>query len=208
MQKHVLIADAEIQKCIPDRKTPPDPWYRYCQGWQDFAGMGISVVCAYTSFDDRYRVFMEDNLPEFQQLCLASAERGVEFVGLNSKSFDDNLFRANGISFTTTYDLLIEARIAAGFSADWRSVPKGRTYSLDAIAFTNFGEGKSGDGAAAPKLYQDGKLGELADYCLSDVTLTKKIWDKRDRLLDPNDHQVLTLRPWSEEKTVIQPNLF
>lgn len=53
----------------------------------------------------------------------------------------------------------------------------GHRVHLDEAARNILGEGKSGDGAAAPMLYRAGRHRELVDYCLKDVELTARIWD-------------------------------
>lgn len=52
-----LIYDIEIAKAILGPKEKPMPGVEYCQGWTDYVGMGISVICAYDCAEDRYRVF-------------------------------------------------------------------------------------------------------------------------------------------------------
>jgi hypothetical protein len=47
-------------------------------------------------------------------------------------------------------------------------------YGLDAVSIANGVGGKSGNGALAPVLWQQGKRGAVIDYCLRDVMLTKK----------------------------------
>jgi len=39
------------------------------------------------------------------------------------------------------------------------------------------GERKTGDGLKALRLWKEGKLQELADYCLQDVKLTRDIYE-------------------------------
>lgn len=92
-----LVYDCEIAQCIPDKKINSNPDLKYCQGWKDFKGMGISVICAYASWDDSYHVYLEDNLGEFQKLV----NQADEIVGFNSLSFDDPLCTAHGLKIKT-----------------------------------------------------------------------------------------------------------
>jgi len=48
---------------------------------------------------------------------------------------------------------------------------------LDGLAEGTFGLHKSGTGAHAPVLYQEGKYAELFAYNLQDVRLTKKLFE-------------------------------
>jgi hypothetical protein len=187
-----IIYDCEIQKCIPG-KDGRVGGYNYCDGWQDFLNMGISCICAYDYMEDCYRIFFSDNMRDFQ--ILARSREHV--IGFNSVSFDDNLCRANGIiDFDTDYDLLCEVRIASGQPPHYiPNITRGG-YSLGAIAETNLGVSKSGSGELAPKLWQQGKIGAVVDYCLRDVQLTKRLFDmaQADQLVDPTNGQPLKLR--------------
>ena len=60
----MIVYDTEIVKAIRHRSEPVLPDIEYCQGWTDFAGMEISVLCAYEYRTGRYRVFLEDKLPD------------------------------------------------------------------------------------------------------------------------------------------------
>ncbi|GEM_PF-3080833 len=46
---NILIYDCEIIKCIPPKEGERDPSLRYCRGWRDFEGMGISLIGAWSS---------------------------------------------------------------------------------------------------------------------------------------------------------------
>ncbi|HEY9881550.1 MAG TPA: hypothetical protein V6D29_24060, partial [Leptolyngbyaceae cyanobacterium] len=61
-----LFYDTEIARCIPDR-WGKDSRYEYCEGWHDFAGMGVAVVCAHTSWQGP-EVFLNHQLDSFQRL--------------------------------------------------------------------------------------------------------------------------------------------
>lgn len=43
----ILIYDCEIIKCIPIRSEKRDPSLEYCAGWEDYDGMGISLIGAW-----------------------------------------------------------------------------------------------------------------------------------------------------------------
>ncbi len=46
------------------------------------------------------------------------------------------------------------------------------------MAQYNFGVKKSGKGVMAPLLYQRGHYGSLLDYCLHDVLMTRRLFEK------------------------------
>ena len=186
-QKKTVIYDCEIARCIPKGERSPD--LEYCQGWGDFKGMGISVICAYSSWDERYHIYLEDNLADFQILI----NQVDEVVGFNSFAFDDKLCAAHGLQVKTTYDLLCHIRVAAGMPSHY---VKGKTragYSLEQLAKANLGYGKSGKGDLAPELWQRGNRGAVIDYCLGDVSILRTLYEQRARLIDPTNGNILTL---------------
>lgn len=178
----MLIYDAEIARCIPDPMEERQPDLEYCEGWQDFRGMGISVVCAYVVEARRIRVFLEDNLAEFAELA-----RTDMVIGFNNSGFDDHLLRAFGIEFRQSYDLLAEIRaIADGSPTYVRGLTRaGRKLAQVCKANLSQVNQKSGDGELAPVLWQRGKRGQVIDYCISDVLLLAKLIAKLPRLIDP-----------------------
>jgi len=165
-----LIYDLEIKNAIPQRKEMPVHGLSYCKGWHDHAGMGISVLAAClfdtVSVTTRYRLFCDDNKDEFGALLLRPDLLLVTFNGL---AFDNPVIEACwniAVPETNSYDIAAEIRTCLG-----RSNLKG--YSLAALAENNLSwVGKSGSGADAPGLFQQGKLGALHSYALDDVAIT------------------------------------
>jgi hypothetical protein len=170
-----LIYDIEIIKAIPDRNASPAEGIQYCAGWHDHANMGISTICAYDYADGRYRVFCQDNFDQFMELCAAS-DLLVTFNGL---SFDDKVIAATigAMPNVRPYDLLVEVWAAHGLGPTFR-YPSHAGFGLDACCEANFGTRKSGNGALAPILWQQGKIAQVIDYCINDIKLTKQLFDR------------------------------
>lgn len=168
----MLVYDCEIEKAILGKNETPVEHVQYCQGWRDFDHMGISVIGAYDFNERRYRVFCKDNLDQFQNLV----NKHNIVAGFNSIAFDNQLCAANGILIPKekSYDLLVEIWKAAGLSPTFQ-YPSHMGFSLDAVCGVNLGYAKSGNGAAAPRHWQLGKIGTVIDYCLNDVRLTCEI---------------------------------
>lgn len=202
MPKPWLLYDTEIRE-IPYTGGEKEEGLIYCDGWRDYSNMTITVICTYSWLTDEYGIFMQDNLYEFQQLVY----QHEQIMGFNSIGFDDHVCKANGIDVTTTYDILCEFYRAAGLNAhpDWKMLKlrkddgdeeaeillsKYKGYRLEDICQANFGVGKSGNGQNAAKLWQQGKYGQIVNYCLRDVWLTKLLVDKRDCLISPVDRGV------------------
>ncbi len=183
----IVIYDAEIENAIQSKGEEPIPGIRYCKGWGDHEGMGISVVAAYV-WDEGYRVFMKDNFEAFKALAEAP---DTLLVGFNNRVFDDLLVeRCWGINIqpSRSWDLLRAIRVAKGMSP---AAVGGA--SLNALCEANFLPPKSGHGAFAPILWQKGKYGQVVDYCLGDVLRTKKMVElvRAGRLRDPESGKVL-----------------
>ena len=172
---NVIIYDLEIVRAIPNKDGSRLDGVEYCGGWHDHANMGISVLGLYDYAEDRYRVFCWDNKEAF-----ASRIKGALCVGFNNIPFDNAVLSAtNGWESPKEdqcYDLLRETWIASGLGPDF-TYPTHVGYGLDAICEINFGLKKSGNGALAPVDWQRGKIGNVIDYCLNDVMLTKRLFD-------------------------------
>jgi len=185
----MIIYDIEIRKAVPPNYGAPLADVEYCDGWNDHAGMGVAVLCAYDYKTDRTRVFCSDNLVEFGNL-IASQEC---VVGFNNHRFDDRILEAAGIQIAPgkSYDILQEIWRALDLGPDFRPATHGG-YSLDALCRANFNTSKQGDGADAPVRWQRGQIGSVIDYCLHDIHLTKKLLDRIIRagvLANPKDRE-------------------
>lgn len=175
----MLIYDVEIKHPVPG-KEERIPGIRYCEGWDDFEGMGIAVIGCYDYMEQAFRVFCEDNLEEFQGLVHHHLDSDEVIVGFNSLKFDNPLVRAHGIDLPDdgSYDLLVEIWKGAGLGPKFNKETH-MGYGLGDCVKRNFlGLDKMGNGALAPVLWQQGKVGTVIDYCLSDVWLTKMLLDR------------------------------
>lgn len=191
---NAIIYDIEIVNAIPNRDGTREDGIVYCGGWHDHAGMGVSVIGVYDYTEDRYRVFCRDNFPIFEEAC-----KGKMLVGFNSIPFDNAVISADlGVALPEDhcYDILRETWAAAGLGPKFDFKTHGG-YGLDAMCKANFGTKKSGNGALAPVLWQRGQIGEVIDYCLNDVRLTKQLFDQvlsGRPLKNPNGGRDLNLR--------------
>lgn len=198
--EHYVIFDIEILKAIPSSKEPVIEGIEYCGGWTDHQGMGISCIGAYDYYTDRYRVFCADNFAEFQAILTLP----VTLVTFNGINFDNRVLAANGFAFdgeVKHYDILREVWAAAGLNPDVFNPRTHGGYGLDVCAGTNFGAGKTGNGALAPVEWQQGKIGSVIDYCLNDVRLTKMLFDlilSNDEFKHPKTGYPMKIRKPSE----------
>lgn len=201
--RDVIVYDVEIVKCIPDKNAPRDPALEYCKGWNDYAGMGFSIVAAWDLSDGPLgmpHIYMRDNLAAFARLI---DNRIV--AGFNTNGFDDKLMAAHGVK-VQSYDLLAELRAACGEPRQYvyGKTAKGRT--LDDVARVNLdGMQKSGHGAHAPVAWQRGCVGEVVDYGLRDVALEVALVLRLPTLIDPVSMKPVRLAmPWLPEPDAAQ----
>lgn len=116
----------------------------YCEGWNDHNGMGVSVIGAFDSVENRYRVFCKDNFEEFFKLM---NEREL-LIGFNNIGFDNRVLSTIGSIPTESshyYDILAEI---------WRIIGRVKGTGLDNICSLNGLGSKSGNGALAPIQWQ------------------------------------------------------
>lgn len=192
MTDRYLVYDLEIVNGIPPRDGKCEADITYCAGWDDHANMGISVICAYDSESDRYRVFCEDNFTAFLDLCGDVAGDEGRLVSFNGIRFDNQVIwhaLKMHIEEDLCYDLLREVWAAAGFGSEfnWKTHAG---FGLDACAKANFDLGKTGYGGDAPVWWQRGEIGKVIDYCLEDVRLTTKLFQRvllQGQIADPRD---------------------
>lgn len=170
----MMIYDCEIIKAIPSTKEPKIDGVEYCEGWKDYANMGVSVIGVYDYVSGRYGVFLEDNIEGFRKLIKM---RDV-LVGFNSIGFDNQLLAANDVTIPKDkcYDLLAEIWKAAKLAPKFNWKTHGG-YGLNAVATANIGAKKTGYGGSIPIDWQQGRIGRVINYCLHDVWLTKGVLD-------------------------------
>ena len=167
----MFIFDIEIKHGIaPSDQNERKSNIKYCDGWTDYAAMGVACIAVWDYRADSSRVFGEHELEEFQKF----ADSHDVAVGFNNIRFDNNVLKAFNVVIqpNKSYDILAEIYRALG------SFQKG--CRLDDVIKANFpnSTGKTGNGAEAPELWQNGFHTKVIDYCLNDVRLTKMILDK------------------------------
>lgn len=180
----MLIYDIEIANPVPPKDGELKQGITYAKGWEYPATMGIAVIGVYNYPRETYRTFSEFELDEFQELI----NTHDSLVGFNNISFDNKVLRAYNVEIpdNKSYDILAQIYSAIG------SRQKG--CKLENVVKANFGDTylKPFDGAMAPVLWQQGFQIKVADYCLNDVYLTKKILDR--------------ILSWGYLKNPIEPN--
>ena len=131
----------------------------------DHKKLKVSVVGIYDYATDKYETYLEKDLAKlFKKL-----EHASQIIGFNINKFDlpvlspyyvGNLFNIPAL------DLLDEVHKSLGFRI-----------ALDDLARATLGMKKSGHGLLAIDLFRNNKIDELCQYCLSDVKITKELYE-------------------------------
>jgi hypothetical protein len=180
-----VVYDVEIAKNVDD--VPGR--------WDNPEDMGFASAVTYDYAKDQYFFF----LGEEQKNDLLRLLKNRTAITFNGIKFDSRVLLGNDralgnwgtvINNSNTfwwenYDILLEY-IKSRFGYDSVAEAEQRlgdkaihdgSFSLDGLAEGTFGLHKTGHGAKAPILYQQGKYGELLEYNLQDVRLTKKLFE-------------------------------
>jgi len=191
----MIIYDIEKKEPMIEGIEPMIEGIEYFAGWNDYENMGISCICAYDYTDDRYRVFTESNKDEFKKLI----ENRKIYIGFNNINFDNKVIETCwGIKIQreNCYDILRKILAAVGLDENKFIPAYHEDYGLDACCRANFGLCKTEYGGYAPIDWQQGKIGDVIDYCLNDIKLTKMLFEKiRDTrvLLNPKTGQYMDI---------------
>ncbi len=200
----MIVLDIEICKGPVYNKDYPN--HEYAAGWADFTGMGIAVLCLYDYKDDSYKIWTDKGQCNTFNLSLIEDRRKLSDIialrdivaGYNIKKFDAPLMEANGflVCDDQIYDILEQLWFAVGLSKQFNPRTHGG-YGLDTVSKLNLdNQGKTGHGALAPFMWQDGKFQEVIDYCQNDVKLTKDLLDLvfiQGGLIDPKSKKVVKM---------------
>lgn len=162
-------------------------------GQEHVKKLAVSFVGVYSYNQDKYLSFYENQLDELAKLI----QNAGLIIGFSINRFDIPVLEKHckfNIYALPKLDILDEIELALG-----------QRISLDTLAKTNLGIGKTHHGLEAIKLYNDGNLEELKNYCLNDVKITKELYDlakKQGHLLVPKKYSEEILKAnfnWKEQ---------
>lgn len=125
----------------------------------------VSVVALYDFSTDSYHTFFENELPKMFSMF----EKASQLIGFNINRFDLEVLKpyyVGNVYKFPTLDILEEIQKSLG-----------RRIALDDLLKATLNVRKEGHGLLAVNYFKEGKLKELKEYCLSDVRLTKQLYD-------------------------------
>jgi len=152
MGKNIVYFDLETQKSADE-----------VGGWNHIDLMGMSIGVTFSTERGDYRVYGE---PEINAL-IEEIQKADLVVGFNQIRFDYKVLEGYSVfDFTQvpSLDMLVDLNEKLG-----------HRLKLDSIAQATFGCEKTAEGLQAIEWYRQGKLLEIAEYCLYDVKITKMV---------------------------------
>lgn len=168
MNKDILVIDIETKNTFDD-----------VGGQENVQKLDASFIGVYSYHQDKYFSFFEH---QFEALAPLLQNAGL-IIGFSINRFDlpvlAKYFNFNLMALSRL-DLLEEVELAYGSRV-----------SLDILAQTNLGVGKTHHGLDAIRFYQEGNLKELEAYCLQDVKVTKELYEfvkKQRHLMIPRKY--------------------
>jgi DEAD/DEAH box helicase domain-containing protein len=125
----------------------------------------VSVLGLYSYAADQFRIYRESELNTLEPLL----SRASLIIGFNLRRFDYPVlapYLPLAFDRLPTLDLLEEVTNALGHRV-----------SLDSLADATLGAKKTGHGLDAIKFFRAGEFERLSDYCLTDVRLTRDLYE-------------------------------
>lgn len=150
-----LILDIETQNSFQD-----------IGGKANLSLLKISLVGAYWYPENKFMVFMADELDKLKELIIkAELVIGYNLLGFDYPVLESHLknFSFNNIK---TLDILNEAQKYLGYKIRLEDVAQGSLHT-----------GKGGSGLDAITMWKNNRLEELKKYCLQDVALTRDVYE-------------------------------
>jgi RNase_H superfamily len=181
----VCVFDIEIEKPVEEVEG----------GWAAarMGQCGCSAVVIYDSETLRYHIY-DNRMLHAAVDHLNSADMIVSF---NGKNFDVPCLEAiTGFAINEAhYDILDQI---------WKTLGSKRFkgWGLGKIAFRTLGLTKTDTGEHAPELCKQGRWGELFDYCLNDVHLTRMLYNQivqEGFIIDPDGSEFQLSAPVQDE---------
>ncbi len=191
-----------MKKIVLDLETQKE--FAEVGGRSAYSKLRVSVCGIYSYAQDQYLCFDETTLVRLGEL-LQGAD---QVIGYNIKQFDFQVLQPYfNFSMTSVpaLDILEEIEKVLG-----------HRIRLDAVAQTTIGAGKTGTGLGAISLWKSGRIDELKSYCLSDVKLTRELYEyalREGKLLyqdffEVREIPIKIIEPAARIDALVQSSLF
>ena len=143
-----------------ETKDAPRAW-----GERDLKSLGISVVGIWSSADDQFRTFREEEIPGELAPRLKAADR---VIGFFITKFDFPVLQPHldfDVGELPVLDIFDDV-----------TAKLGHRVSLSSLARATLGADKGGHGLDAVRWYREGNWQRLEEYCIQDVRLTRDLY--------------------------------
>lgn len=166
--KNIVVYDCEIKNVVDGTNIK----------WTDYQKMGLAVACLFDYVSMDYKVYFENDIIELAKRL----NEACMVVGFNIVQFDNSLIRGICAALKQeaelkSWDMLEWSRRATGWDPSKR-FPSGMTLDNHLQATFGDSEMKTAHGSEAPKMYQEGRMGDLVSYCLADVKREKMLFEQ------------------------------
>ncbi|MDE0502965.1 MAG: ribonuclease H-like domain-containing protein [Candidatus Poribacteria bacterium] len=133
-------------------------------GWENIAGMGISVATSYDSGTGEFNSFEESEISGLVEQILGA---GL-VVGYNQLRFDYRVLSAySNADFWAlpNFDMLAAVKATLG-----------HRLKLDHIVKATLRTKKTGDGTQAVQWFRNGEIERVIEYCMNDTKVTRELF--------------------------------
>lgn len=135
-------------------------------GGRDASRLLLACGVTWSTARNDFAVYWEMDAPAL----IAELKAADRVVGFNVIGFDYEVLKpyARDINFRTlrTIDMLVDIYRTLGFRL-----------SLDSIARATLGVTKTADGLQSVQWFKNGELDKVAEYCKSDVDITRRVYE-------------------------------
>jgi|ERR1043165_5184364 hypothetical protein len=161
--------------------TPPHIFQKI--GWENKVALGLAIGCYWDYQDMRLHFFDRSTLAGTMRFFV---DRSPLLVSFNGTTFDFALMRALLRHEEALHSLCdaFKSLCAQGYDVlqeIWKAYPESKLVrglnGLDAIAQANGLGKKAMDGATAPRLWAQGRIAEVVQYCAEDVRKTRVLFE-------------------------------
>jgi len=135
-------------------------------GRENFDKLKVACGVTYSTAKNDFTVYWEKDVPALvEELRSATRVVGFNLVGFDYKVLQPYAPQTRFASFPTL-DLLLDFQKNLGFRV-----------SLDNIASASLGTTKTADGIQSVQWFREGQLEKVAEYCKSDVDITRRVFE-------------------------------
>ena len=151
---NIVIFDVESQKLFHE------------VGGRDASKLLLACGVTWSTARNDFAVYWENDAAAL----VAELKAADRVVGFNIIGFDYEVLRpyAQGVNFRTfrSLDMLVDIYRTLNFRL-----------SLDSIARATLGTTKTADGVQSVEWFRNGELEKVAEYCKSDVDITRRVYE-------------------------------